>query len=371
MNPLSGLGKNRSAKPLSVSAAQQPPGILSTLPLPYWRGAVTTFDGWRRTRPIGHREDVTWEEVRALLAPEHPTIVPDKALGQSFLPCLLKEAPLVGSTLEHAQKAGQPTTGRMRSQHHVTEATMLVMDIDGLAKADFMAGLAKLKNDGIAYLAYTTFSHGKADKPGMRVRLVVPVDGALDTEGYRLAWRGLDKHYWNGQAGKADLSGARLCQQQGMWCCHRDRLGQARSWTHSGGVASAAALRKIGALSSEALRVPRNGAAAPSNCAKGFSRPASLPCGDAMLAQLGKIISLIDPDSQYDLWLLVLAVIFNETGGSEAGFALADEWSSAGEKYKGEREIRQKWHSFDLDHPNPARFGSLIWIVQNVERGVE
>lgn len=355
------LGSNRPAENLKGnSSAQQPPGILSALPLSDWCGSLTIFHEVFVTRPVGQLDYATWSKTVSQLSPDKPAIVADKANGQFFLPCGLKEAPLTGRTLEAAQTTGQPTVGKMRSRAHVTEARMLVMDIDGLADSDFMAGLSKLENDGIAYLAYTTFSYGRAGKPGMRARLIVPVDGALDADGYRAAWRGLDIHYWNGQAGKADPSGARLCQQQGMWCCHPERADKARSWANNGGVASAVALREIGALS-EAPRMQRNGGAAQ---VESFY-PSG---GDAMLSRLEEMIGAIDPDRPYDDWFLVLAIVFNETGGSEDGCALVNEWSSAGKKYKGEGEIRQKWCSLNLDHPNPARLGSLIRMLQAADR---
>lgn len=358
MHSLSYPCNNRSAEPLSRSA-EPPPTMRSTLPLSDWRGSLAIFRDWRRPRQFGCFDEIGWEEVCALLAPDDPTIVSDKACGQSFLPCLLQEAPLVGSTLAAAQKAGEPTIGRMRSQHHVTKANMLVIDIDGLAEADFMASLAKLEKDGITYLAYTTHSFGRADKPGMRARLIVPVDGDLDIEGYRLAWCSFDLHYFNGQLGKADPSAARLYQSQGMRCCHPDRVDQARSWVHSDGVASSVALREIGALSSEAHHVPRDGAAALS--------AASLADEEATLVRLETLLNGLDPDCHYDNWLRVLAVIFNETSGSEEGFALANRWSSAGKKYKGEGETRRKWSSFRLDHPNPARLGSLIQMRRDAD----
>ena len=53
---------------------------------------------------------------------------------------------------------------------------MLVKDIDGLSEGDFFAGLDKIKNNGTTYLAYTTYSRGNPAKPGMRVRIVIPLE---------------------------------------------------------------------------------------------------------------------------------------------------------------------------------------------------
>lgn len=85
---------------------------------------------------------------------------------------------------------------------------------------------------------------------------------------------------------------------------------------------------------------------------------------DGRLPQLRVVLAHIDPDRGYDYWLRVGAVIFNETGGSNDGLDLFDTWSSKGGKYRGTREIEYKWNSFDPDHPNPARLGTLRWMIE-------
>jgi hypothetical protein len=82
------------------------------------------------------------------------------------------------------------------------------------------------------------------------------------------------------------------------------------------------------------------------------------------ITKLAQQLARIDPDIGYCDWIQALMVIFNETRGSEEGFELADDWSSAGAKYRGTKDIRSKWRHFKLDHPNPVRFASLIRIAQ-------
>ncbi|WP_143068248.1 hypothetical protein [Nitrosomonas nitrosa] len=178
----------------------QPPEILSKKPLAEWLGSITTFKGFTGTRPDQEYENITWLEACHVICPDKPDIIEDKKQGKYFIPCLLKEAPLVGNTLDAAIKNGQPTTGKMRSKYHVTEASMLVMDIDGLCETDFIVGLNKMANDGLTFCAYTTFSHGSPDKPGMRVRIVIPVDRPLTSEEYTVAWHGFVQRYWQGES---------------------------------------------------------------------------------------------------------------------------------------------------------------------------
>ena len=77
------------------------------------------------------------------------------------------------------------------------------------------------------------------------------------------------------------------------------------------------------------------------------------------------LLNLIDPDLGYDVWLRVLAAIFNHTKGTEYGLEIAIVWSSKGKKYKGEKEIEAKWRSFRLNHPRPVKLGFIINLVEN------
>ncbi len=82
-----------------------------------------------------------------------------------------------------------------------------------------------------------------------------------------------------------------------------------------------------------------------------------------ILICLNALLTYIDSDSGYEDWLRVLMVIYNETGGSDDGFDLANSWSSNGSKYMGEQEILAKWNSFNLNHPTPLKFGTLCKMV--------
>ncbi|MBV5331177.1 hypothetical protein JZU69_01930, partial [bacterium] len=190
-----------------------PAPSLSSMSLPEWLGSITFFNSFT---------------------------------GQYVVPCPLKEAALVEKTREAAIRNGTSTIGQMRSKSHVTAALFAMMDVDGLSEEDFLAALEKMKADGITVLGYTTHSYGDPDKPGIRARLAIPIDRAVGIEEYRAVWKGIDNRYFNGAAGKADSSGRNLYQQQGTWCCHPDRVDQAQSWRHDGGVASADVLIELG-----------------------------------------------------------------------------------------------------------------------------
>lgn len=158
----------------------------------------------------------------------------------------MKEAPLVGNTLKHAEQNGQPTVGKMRSKNHMTTARFLVIDIDGLPEESLAEFRLKLEQAGLSYFIYSSHSYGNPNKPGLRARLIIPVDGDLNIEDYSTAWHGFDHLYLNGMAGEADPSGAHLYQQQGIWMTHPDWKDQAFKHSFDGGVASASALLEFG-----------------------------------------------------------------------------------------------------------------------------
>lgn len=91
-----------------------------------------------------------------------------------------------------------------------------------------------------------------------------------------------------------------------------------------------------------------------------FNRTVRAPDFSSIEALLVKI----DPDVTYPQWLRVLMAIFNESKGSEEGFNIANDWSSNGMKYKGEREIRTKWRSFRLDAPNRVTIATLYKMTK-------
>ena len=169
--------------------------IISDQVISTWCGSLTTFDGFINPRPNQEYSNLNWEAVKNKLCPETPALMTDKKCGEFFIPCILKEAPLIGNTLAMAEKAKSNTVGKMRSKSHATDTDMLIFDIDGLPTAEFDPILKRLKAEGISFLSYSTFSHGNPAKPDTRARLIIPVDTAINVEDYPLAWKGFNSHY--------------------------------------------------------------------------------------------------------------------------------------------------------------------------------
>ena len=71
---------------------------------------------------------------------------------------------------------------------------------------------------------------------------------------------------------------------------------------------------------------------------------AESPSGN--LLELAAILSKYDPDAGYDEWIRFGMAAHHESGGSEAGLAIWDEFSSPSDKYPGIAQLRQHWVSF-------------------------
>lgn len=208
--------------------------LCSATPLADWRGDLALFDGLYATLPSKIHTALNWNDFSKEICPDEPIVVGDKRDAPYFLPCQLHEAPLTGQTLARARQNGEPSIGKMRSKDHVTESNVLLFDYDRIEEQEFERIRSFLEGTNLTYLAYTTFSHGQEDKPGMRIRLCMPVDRPLDAVAYTAAWQ----RFAALLPVVPDTTGSKLCQQQGTWVCHQDRLDKADRWSNDAGVLS-------------------------------------------------------------------------------------------------------------------------------------
>jgi hypothetical protein len=78
------------------------------------------------------------------------------------------------------------------------------------------------------------------------------------------------------------------------------------------------------------------------------------------IEQLRDALDVLDPDMGYQPWLAKAMALHHETGGSEDGFALFDEWSARGGKYPGADKLRQHWDSLGRGGQRPTTAHSLV-----------
>lgn len=212
----------------------------SNLALNDWRGDLTFFNGFYNTRPAYELKGESWDVLSEYVAPtDVPAKIYDKAKANYFVPCRLKDEPLVGETMAKAQALGLPTIGKQRSASHVTTARLLCADVDGITEGQLKIIEKRLTEAELTYLIFSSHSYGRADKPGMRCRVVVPVDAPLDSLAYRMAAQGLNVALLDRLA---DISGFAMYQQQGCWATAPERVNLAFRRENRAGLCSAAGL---------------------------------------------------------------------------------------------------------------------------------
>jgi len=217
--------------------------IISPCALDLSRFSLTIFRGFTGTLPADELVNYAWSVVVHTVAPAHgPALIVDKDRAPYFVCCQLKVARYVSKTLERAIREKWPCLeGRQRSASHVTASNILVFEFDGLTAESWGQILECLKAAGLTFLAYSTHSYGREDKPGVRVRVLAPMDSALEQMDFTRAWYAVHKILFDGLDVQADVSGRNIHQQQGVWVVHPDRAELAFRHDLRGGVISAQA----------------------------------------------------------------------------------------------------------------------------------
>jgi hypothetical protein len=187
------------------------------------------------TRPDRMVRGLEWPELMCTLAPvAGPVICAHKQKLPYFTPGMLRDDVLLsGKTLLRARELGEPEVGAMRSAAHMTDTTFIVFEFDGLKQGQLVTIGSQVIGKGRAGLMYTTHSFGRADKPGIRVRLILPVNLRLDANAYRTAHEAVNTVLFSGLA---DRTGKSMCQQQAMFGVHPERAHLAKCWRHEGAV---------------------------------------------------------------------------------------------------------------------------------------
>lgn len=318
--------------------------ILSgSMSLTDWRGGMTLFDGFYNTLPVDDFQDIDWENFSTKLAADQPDLPVDKSRATYFVPSLLRDAPLIGETKANAARLGLPLVGKQRSSDHVIEASVLVSELDGVDEEELVRTEKVLCDEKITYLIYSTYSHGKLGKTGVRARIVVPIDRSLDSKRYAFAATGLNRLVLGGNA---DPSGFKLCQQQGVWTTTSDRLSLAFKLQHQAGVASASA------LIAAAPTTPKKSTLSLSNLPVVFERN-----------RVREALTWLSSEN-YDDWIQV--GLWLKAAYGDAAFPIWLEWSEMASNPA--RELNdsdtytpdKKWSNIDPRIPAEAGAGSLF-----------
>jgi hypothetical protein len=210
------------------------------------RFAVTTYQGFTKTRPSGELSDLAWDELVEVVSPKNgPLVVADKRDATYYTPGLLKDAPLVGETLAAAKRIGAPLVGKQRSGTHVTDGAYLSNDFDGITTQVMDEVFTNFKTSGMTFVAFTSHSFGREDKPGLRFRIVSPLDREATPAEYKAVQAVFDARFCE-SAG--DRTAGNLYQQQGVWATAQEREHMAKRWSQIGRVLSVDAMLKAAQL---------------------------------------------------------------------------------------------------------------------------
>lgn len=162
----------------------------------------------------------------------------EKDRAPYFICCQLRVAPYVKETLARATREKWPSLeGKQRSSNHVTTSNILIFEFDGLDAVTWSQILSLIQLSGLTALIFSTHSFGRLDKPGVHVRVLMPMDKSLEPLNYTRAWKGAETLLFKGIA-SPDQSGRHIYQQQGIWATHPDRKHLAFRYDIRGGVIS-------------------------------------------------------------------------------------------------------------------------------------
>lgn len=316
-----------------------------------WRGDVSVFSGQFRTMPEYAEQCITAEALAGVVCRKLPFVTADKAYAPYALTCTLREALLVGKTLERAKARGLPLFGYMRSASHVNEGRWIKLDLDGIGKDDTRALLEKLDAEKLGYLLFSTWSHGA--KPRNRLRLVLFLDVALSPTDYKRASQGAAL-WLMGQS--LDPSEGGLHQLAGVFMCHPDRKAKAFRLVEIGGDRHC--------LSSDALL-----ALVPEPAKSESMRGVALPI--ATNSRIGSALRWIDAN-QTSTWVCVgmaLKALEPEFRDDALAHWLAFS-ESAGDEAKGKNDDDRynpltMWGSFAPAMPAEVALGQIMALARD------
>lgn len=304
--------------------------------------AIAIYPSLTNTIPQLRLEGLTWPELGARLAPAAgPLLVNQKTRVPYVTPGELRKAPKTGKTREEAQRRCEPLDGYMRSASHVVGANWMLFDFDGITATAFDQCGRALKGAGIAFLAWTSFSHGAPGKPGVHLRLALPLDQTLEPSDYKRVHAAINAGVFGGAA---DPTSGRLCQAQGVWATHPDRAHLARRWSVGGGLVDVGAIL----ASLPAARVERP--ADLLRAVQGTGTPLPL----LTILHVRDALGVLDPNG-YETWNAVMSYL----PAIAAGGPDAERLCALGVAFS-ERASEQNKARNDLPSYNPERrFASL------------
>jgi KaiC/GvpD/RAD55 family RecA-like ATPase len=90
------------------------------------------------------------------------------------------------------------------------------------------------------------------------------------------------------------------------------------------------------------------------------------------IAEMEDLLSYLDPSMGRDPWLKVGLALHHETGGDDTGFELWDTWSSDGDTYPGDEQLRSQWDRFEQRAGRASvTMATVKWMAKEAGYGKE
>lgn len=297
-----------------------------------WQCDVTLFNGNRNPIPSAEHVEMSFMQLVELVA-QNITVCKNKANAPYFVLSRLRVGEYVGKTRERAIREGWPLEGKQRSASHMVGSTAIIADLDGITLKQLAEIKDRLKTAGLSYLLYSSHSYGRPDKPGVRARLIVPVDRVMGPIEYKVATKAFNHAFL---AGRVDTSSCALAQQQGVWATSSDRQYISFKKVVMGGVLSLDSL-----IASSPTPVSPAHQIAPSSSSVGYYEPYEhgrvvkalqwIPAEDyGTWTRVGHWLKAAYGDLAFDTWLdwsetaSAAAKTLNDTGS----YSYQEKWRS-------------------------------------------
>lgn len=97
------------------------------------------------------------------------------------------------------------------------------------------------------------------------------------------------------------------------------------------------------------------------------TRPATADGVDSSWDEIRGALAVINPDCSREDWIaagMALKWAGEQTFNPDQAYAIWDGWSKQGQKYPGERQIRQQWQSFRNEKNNVVTLGTLFHVAR-------
>lgn len=242
--------------------------------------------------------------------------------------------------------------GDDRGNANVKSIGIIAMDIDDSSREDVVESVARIREDGLEFILYTTASHNpevvdkETGRPRIGYRIILRAPRDLNISEYKYAIDYIDRHYKLNAAPES-----RVAVQAMYYPTVLESNKEHVKFIYDEGNAVSIPDEVMDSAAEEYAILT-----------SGTSTPILPPQGIEANYYLSTLLDLINPsDLDYHEWLEASFAIHHQTLGK--GEELWNTWSAQDERYNPS-EMQAKWQSFS---DNPQRKGVTLRTLLNKE----